>query len=144
MNLGGYARSGQGGKISKSDRARTGDIITKDGNKDAAFPAPEKQPSVPSNIPGAAAQGVPLGDKANLGEFARKGNGDCESKVVSMQMGMTESGPKWAASVARMGGQVQLAPGQLGAWGQSESGEPKKSDQVSGEAQKPSVKPIGV
>jgi hypothetical protein len=83
-----HARSGQG-KVSKASRAREGDITKAVTELDK----PSLQPKVPSNIPGSGVQGVP-----------------------NAQTGLASQGPAIASSVARMGGQVRLAPGQFRAW----------------------------
>ena len=106
-----HARSGQG-NISKASRAREGDIAKALTELDK----PSPQPKVPSNIPGSGVQGVPPASADKMGEFARTGNVNLIPKVVSAQTGLSSHGPKIASSVARMGGQVNLSPGQIGVW----------------------------
>jgi hypothetical protein len=77
---------------------------------------PAAQPSVPSNIPGAAAQGVPPAEADRMGEFSRGGNYGLINTVLAAQTGMTAYGPAVVSSVARSGGQIGVAPGQFGAW----------------------------
>lgn len=86
----GKASVARGGRISKSvSRARNGDI--------------------------AKAGGVPDAD-AKMGTFALSGNENMTSKVVSVMRGQTGTGPATVGGVARGGGQIGLAPGQIGAW----------------------------
>jgi hypothetical protein len=106
-----HARSGQG-KISKASRAREGDITKAVTELDK----PSPQPKVPSNIPGSGPQGVPPASADKMGEFARTGNATMIPKIVNAQTGLASQGPAIASSVARMGGQVRLAPGQFRAW----------------------------
>ncbi len=54
----------------------------------------------------------------SMGAFARGGNLGQQKTAVSVQTGLGGIGPKVAAAVARGGGQVQLAPGQIGVWAQ--------------------------
>lgn len=122
MGLANHARGGQG-NISKAQRARTGDV-----NKQFAT---TKQPSVPSNIPGAGPQGVPPADTADLGAFARQGNVNLIPTVVAAQTGTATHGPAIVSSLARMGGQVKLAPGQFRAWAHpTDAAPPPASAQV--------------
>jgi len=102
-----HARSGQG-KVSKASRARQGDISKQ-------F-EPSGQPSVSSNIPGAGPQGVPPATVDQMGAFARRGNMEMIPQVVNAQTGLATHGPAIVSSLARMGGQVRLAPGQFRAW----------------------------
>lgn len=78
--------------------------------------APDTQPSVSSNIPGSDAQGVPSATRDEMGALARRGNVDMTPQVVGAQTGLGTHGPAVRASLARMGGQVGLAPGQFGVW----------------------------
>jgi len=88
----GKASIARGGRISKSaERARSGDITKAGGVPDA---------------------------NGKMGTFAMSGNENMTSKVVSVMRGQTGTGPKNAAGVARGGGQIGLAPGQIGAWAQ--------------------------
>lgn len=167
MSLAGHARSGQGGSnVSKSEvarglvekgkkppftsdeetsteesttasksaveRARTGDI-----SKMVVKPAP--QPSVASNIPGAGPQGVPPAEADGMGAFARNGNANMIPTAVAAQTGLATLGPKVVGSVARMGGQVKLAPGQIRAWAHPTDMTPTASDQVAPVAPAPKV-----
>ena len=116
-----FARSG-GGNVSKSDRARSGDV-----QKMVVTPVP--QPAVPSNIPGAAAQGVPPAEADQMSVFARSGNAALIPTVVAAQMGLTQYGPVVVSSVARSGGQVRLAPGQFRAWANPKDPTPQASSQ---------------
>lgn len=120
MGRASFARSGAG-KISKSVYARSGNISKQ--------VTPSTQPSVPSNIPGAGPQGVPPAESDKMGEFARIGNDALRPTVVSAQTGLAAYGPAVAASVARTGGQVRLAPGQFGAWANPKDAAPKASAQ---------------
>jgi hypothetical protein len=136
MSLAGYARSGQSGNISKSGRARTGDV------EKQIVPTP--QPRVPSNIPGAGVQGVPPAEADELGAFARRGNVEMQPRIVSAQTGLATHGPAVMSSLARMGGQVKLAPGQFGAWAHPRDpvdvyGKP--SDQVTSDPNRPGSLP---
>lgn len=128
-----HARSGQG-KISKASRAREGDITKQ---LDAVSP----QPKVPSNIPGSGVQGVPPASADKMGEFARTGNATMIPKIVNAQTGLASQGPAIASSVARMGGQVRLAPGQFRAWAHPRDAKQlaKPSDQTKSP---PSAKPV--
>jgi hypothetical protein len=106
--LGNHARSGQGGKVSKSTYAREGNIhkqFTTTG-----------QPRVSSDIPGSGPQGVPPAEADEMAAFARRGNVEMIPSVVSAQTGLSSHGPALVSSLARMGGQVKLAPGQFRAW----------------------------
>lgn len=124
MSLGNYARSG-GGKVSKSQRAREGDI----------------HKAVGSNIPGAGPQGVPPAERDKMGQFARTGNVQMIPRVVAAQTGLGTQGPKVVATLARMGGQVALAPGQFGVWAHPKDPTPKASDQVTSDSKKPGSLP---
>lgn len=187
--LAGYARGGQGGGVSKSQKAREGtvqkagkpfpgaktpfggDSGDSSGSEDDSSPktpmteeatatpaksmaeharsgnvvtekmvvAPEAQPSVPSNIPGAGAQGVPPAEADELGAFARRGNADMIPTVVNAQTGLATHGPAVVASLARMGGQVQLAPGQFGVWAHPRDPAPKAGGQYGTPAPAPAV-----
>jgi len=118
MAKGSYARSG-GGRVSKSSRARSGDV-----NK-----------AVPAVLPDAASsgQGVPSAMQG-MGSFARGGNENMIPTAVAVQTGLASIGPERAASVARSGGQVRLAPGQVRAWAHPRDPSPKASPQYSGQA----------
>lgn len=78
--------------------------------------SPDQQPSVPSNIPGSDGQGVPDATRDEMGALARRGNVDMTPQVVGVQTGLGSYGPAVRSSLARMGGQVGLAPGQFGVW----------------------------
>lgn len=78
--------------------------------------APDQQPNVSSNIPGSDSQGVPAATRDELGALARRGNLDLTPQVVGAQTGLGTHGPAVRSSLARMGGQVGLAPGQFGVW----------------------------
>jgi hypothetical protein len=132
MNLGSHARSG-GGKVSKAQRAREGDVQKQVD--------PTKQPRVASDIPGAGPQGVPPASRDKMGQFARTGNAQLIPRVVAAQTGLASAGPKVVSSLARMGGQVQLAPGQFGAWANPKDPSPKASDQVTSDPKKPGSLP---
>lgn len=94
-------------------RARGGVVLKQVAPKVDMAP---DQPRVSSDIPGAGPQGVPPAEADELGAFARRGNQDMKPKIVSIQTGLSSHGPAVRASLARMGGQVRLAPGQFGAW----------------------------
>jgi hypothetical protein len=113
--------------------------VARSGNVDKMVMPPTGQPSVPSNIPGAGPQGVPPAEADEMGAFARRGNADLIPTVVNAQTGLASHGPKVAASVARMGGQVRLAPGQFGAWANPQDPSPKSSDQAASPAPAPRV-----
>lgn len=133
--LGNYARSGQG-KISKASRAREGDIQKQ-------F-TPTGQPRVSSDIPGAGPQGVPPAEADEMAAFARRGNVELIPTVVSVQTGLASHGPALASSLARMGGQVRLAPGQFRAWAQPRDPSEtygKVSEQVTSQPGKPGSLP---
>jgi hypothetical protein len=108
MSRASYARSGVGSNISKAAVAR--------GTIEKMIVKPAAQPSVSSNIPGAASQGVPSADTADMGDMSRAGGNIEPSKVVAAQRGEVAYGPAVVASVARTGGQVRVAPGQFGVW----------------------------
>jgi len=132
MSLGNHARSG-GGKVSKAQRAREGDVQKQY--------TPTGQPKVPSNIPGSGPQGVPPASRDKMGEFARTGNVQLIPRVVAAQTGLGTQGPKVVSSLARMGGQVRLAPGQFGVWAHPQDPTPKASDQVTSDSKKPGSLP---
>lgn len=113
--------------------------LARSGNVDKMVTPPSGQPSVPSNIPGAGPQGVPPAEADELGAFARRGNADMIPTVVSAQTGLATHGPAVRASLARMGGQVRLAPGQFGAWAHPQDPSPKSSDQAASPAPAPRV-----
>ena len=117
-SMGGYARSGMIFKV-----------------------APLNQARVASNIPGSDAQGVPAATRDHMGDFARRGNLDAQPKVVAAQTGLGTQGPAVASSLARMGGQIGLAPGQFGVWAhpQDPTTAPARSEskQVTSQAGKP-------
>lgn len=102
------ARGGTG-KVSKGALARAGTIRK-------MVTEPSDQPSVPSNIPGAGPQGVPPVEAGDEAAFTREGNVEMRQTAVEVARGMTQYGPAVASSVARTGGQVNLSPGQIGAW----------------------------
>jgi hypothetical protein len=118
-----HARSGQG-QVSKALRAREGDI-TKQFE-------PDKQPRVPSNIPGSGPQGVPPATADKMAEFARTGNMNLIPTIVNVQTGLATHGPAIVSSLARMGGQVRLAPGQFRVWAHPQDAKDltKPSDQT--------------
>jgi len=101
------ARSGSG-KVCKAAHAR--------GEINKMVVKPEQQPAVPSNIPGAASQGVPPAEADRMGEFSRQGNYSMIRTVIAAQTGQTAYGPPVVSSIARSGGQVRVAPGQFGVW----------------------------
>lgn len=107
MSKASLARGGTGG-VSKSAQAR--------GEVNKMVVKPEGQPSVPSNIPGAASQGVPPAEADKMGQFAREGNYALSDTAIAAERGQTSYGPPVAGSVARSGGQIGVAPGQFGAW----------------------------
>ncbi len=111
--------------LSVVERARHGDVSV-----DKMVVKPTAQPSVPSNIPGAGPQGVPPAEADQMGAFARRGNADMTQTAVNAQTGLATIGPKVASSVARMGGQVRLAPGQIRAWAHPADPAPQASSQV--------------
>jgi len=133
MSLGNHARSG-GGKVSKAQRAREGDVQKQ-------LPATESQPRVPSNIPGSGPQGVPPASRDKMALFARTGNAQLIPRAVAAQTGLGTQGPKIVSSLARMGGQVNLAPGQFGVWAHPQDPTPKASDQVTSDSKKPGSLP---
>jgi hypothetical protein len=111
-----------------ADYARSGQVSKQ---AEGALFEPSPQPRVASDIPGAGPQGVPPAERDELGAFARRGNADMIPQAVAMQTGLASHGPAVAASVARMGGQVRLAPGQFGAWAHPLDPAPKAtSDQA--------------
>jgi hypothetical protein len=107
--------------------------------------APDKQPSVPSNIPGSDSQGVPGAERDEMGALARSGNVDQAPKVVAAQTGLGSHGPAIRSSLARMGGQIGLSPGQFGAWAHpmdpTEAPLRSPSSQVTSNASKPGSGP---
>jgi hypothetical protein len=107
MSNASHARSG-GGAVSKAHVAR--------GTINKMVTKPEGQPAVPSNIPGAASQGVPSAEADKMGDLARGGNNIQARTVIAAERGQTAYGPPVASSVARTGGQIGVAPGQFGAW----------------------------
>jgi hypothetical protein len=107
MSKASLARSGMG-RVSKSNVAR--------GTVEKMLAKPAKQPSVPSNIPGAGPAGVPPAERDHMGDFSRKGNAQLIPTVISVMRGQEAYGPPVASSVARTGGQVRVSPGQFGAW----------------------------
>lgn len=109
---------------SLADHARSGNVVV-----DKMVVAPSGQPSVSSNIPGAGPQGVPPAEADEMGAFARRGNAEMIPTVVSAQTGLATHGPKVVSSVARMGGQVRLAPGQFGAWANPKDAAPATQTQ---------------
>jgi hypothetical protein len=117
MGKAGYARSGKGSTpVSKSGVARSGNMTLS-----KALPGSMVEPkaeSVPSNIPGSAAQGVPDANGSDEGNLARAGNENMQSTVVQMSRGQVSYGRAVAGWVARTGGQVGLSPNQIGAWSQ--------------------------
>jgi hypothetical protein len=107
--------------------------------------APMNQPRVASNIPGSDSQGVPAATRDEMGAFARRGNLDNKPKVVAAQTGLGTQGPAVASSLARMGGQIGLAPGQFGVWAHPKdpTTAPARSEskQVTSQAGKPGSLP---
>lgn len=104
-------------KKSMAEHARSGNVIAKQFET-------MKQPSVESNIPGAGPQGVPPAEADEMGAFARQGNANAIPKVVAAQTGEGTVGPAVASSLARMGGQIGLSPGQIGVWAHPKEGVP--------------------
>lgn len=102
---------------------------------------PDKQPSVASNIPGSGTQGVPPAEADEMGAFARRGNADMIPRIVAAQTGLATHGPAVVSSLARMGGQVRLAPGQFRAWAHPKDASPEASTQVTSQAGKPGSLP---
>lgn len=103
-------------------RARGGDV------------AVEKAGGVPDAIGG-----------PSMGAFARGGNAGQQKTAVSVQTGLGSIGPSVAAAVARGGGQVQLAPGQIGVWAQPKdpTSEPlRKPSKQYGEGNPEPAKPV--
>ena len=129
--------SGESAPVSEAkslaDVARSGNVV------DKMVTPPTGQPSLPSNIPGAGPQGVPPAEADELSAFARRGNADMIPTVVNAQTGLATHGPAVRASLARMGGQVRLAPGQIGAWAHPQDPSPKSSDQAASPAPAPRV-----
>ena len=107
--------------------------------------APMNQPRVASNIPSSDTQGVPDATRDQMGAFARRGNLDAKPKVVAAQTGLGTQGPAVRSSLARMGGQIGLAPGQFGVWAhpQDPTTAPARSEskQVTSQAGKPGSLP---
>jgi hypothetical protein len=107
--------------------------------------APMNQPRVASNIPSSDTQGVPDATRDQMGAFARRGNLDNKPKVVAAQTGLGTQGPAVRSSLARMGGQIGLAPGQFGVWAhpQDPTTAPVRSEskQVTSQAGKPGSLP---
>lgn len=103
--------------------------------------APMNQPRVASNIPSSDTQGVPDATRDQMGSFARRGNLDAKPKVVAAQTGLGTQGPAVRSSLARMGGQIGLAPGQFGVWAHplDPTSAPARSEssQVTSQAGKP-------
>ncbi|HUU60682.1 MAG TPA: hypothetical protein VMZ50_14170 [Phycisphaerae bacterium] len=139
MGKASYARSGQagGGNISKARKAR-GDVEKGKPFEGAATPfggeggdeddvTTPGEPVTKSSAAVLRARGGDLDvEKAggvpdaiggpSMGAFARGGNAGQQNRAVSVQTGLGSIGPSVAAAVARGGGQVQLAPGQIGVW----------------------------
>ncbi len=129
-----HARSGKG-QVSKASFAREG-TVTKQ------LDPVTKQPRVSSNIPGSGPQGVPPAENDQMGEFARTGNVNLIPTIVNAQTGLATHGPAIVSSVARMGGQVRLAPGQFRAWAHPQDAKEittKPSDQTQSP---PPAKPV--
>jgi hypothetical protein len=122
---------------SLGDYARSGNVVLK--------VAPMNQPRVASNIPGSDSQGVPAATRDEMGAFARRGNLDNKPKVVAAQTGLGTQGPAVASSLARMGGQIGLAPGQFGVWAHptdpTTAPARSESSQVTSQAGKPGSLP---
>jgi len=114
-----YARSGQG-RVAKSLRARSGDIQKA-----------EKHESLPDA--GKAGSGVASAMRG-MGTFARSGNENMIPTAVAIQTGLASIGPSEVGPVARTGGQVRLAPGQIRAWAHPQDPKPKASTQVNPDA----------
>lgn len=119
---------------SLADVARSGNVVM----EKMVLPS-TGQPSVPSNIPGAGPQGVPPAEADEMGAFARRGNADLIPTVVAAQTGLASHGPKVVSSVARMGGQVRLAPGQFRAWANPKDAAPSPGGQYGTPAPAPKV-----
>lgn len=115
MSKASLARGGAGA-VSKAAYAR--------GTINKMVTKPEGQPSVPSNIPGAASQGVPPAEADRMGILARGGNNVTQNTVVGAARGQVTYGPKVAGSAARTGGQIGVAPAQFGAWAHPVSNNP--------------------
>jgi len=125
---GNYARSSQG-RVSKSTRARSGDIQKADQH-DSLPDAGKSGPGVPSAMSG-------------MGTFARNGNESMIPTAVAIQTGLASLGPVEVGPIARTGGQVRLAPGQIKAWAHPKDSAPKESTQVNPDAVvPPPAKPI--
>ena len=111
MSKAAHARSG-GGKVSIAKAAREGQ-----GTISKMIVEPAEQPAVPSNIPGSDSSGVPPASPSDLAAFTRTGaDVGIRRKTVAAMRGQLNYGPDLASSVARTGGQVQVAPGQFGVW----------------------------
>jgi len=117
MGKASIARSGNGSTVSKSRTARSGNITLNKALPSSMVEA-KAEGSVPSNIPGKAAQGVPDANGKDEGALARQGNENMTSTAVQMARGAVSYGPAEANQVARTGGQIGLSPNQIGAWSQ--------------------------
>jgi len=117
MGKASIARSGKGSTVSKGGVARSGNMTLSKALPGSMVEA-KGEGRVSSNIPGAAAQGVPDANGKDEGAFAREGNENMESTAVQMARGQVSYGPAESNQVARTGGQVGLSPNQVGAWSQ--------------------------
>lgn len=117
MGKAGFARSGGGTNVSKSQKARSGNI-TLNKSLPGSMVEAKSEGSVSSNIPGSGPQGVPDANGTDEGTLARQGNENMTSTAVQMARGAVSYGPAEANQVARTGGQIGLSPNQIGAWSQ--------------------------
>lgn len=117
MGKASVARSGSGMGVSKSSKARGGNV-TLSKALPASMVAAKSEGSVTSNIPGAGPQGVPDVTAKDGEHMARAGNADQAELTVQMARGQVTYGPQNSSAVARTGGQVGLSPNQVGAWSQ--------------------------
>lgn len=74
---------------------------------------------------------------AGMGKFARSGNEEMRSKAVAVQTGLASIGPTSVGPIARVGGQVRLAPGQIKAWAHPKDPTPKPTTQYRGTGSNP-------
>lgn len=134
--------SSEDGSSDMSTAAKTAKSLAAHARAGVAkdLPKPSPQPAQASNIPGAGPQGVPPAEADQMGAFARRGNADMIPTAVAAQTGEATLGPAMAGSVARMGGQVRLAPGQIRAWAHPTDLQPSAtSEQVKPVAPAPAV-----
>ena len=168
MGKASYARSGQtgGGNISKARKARGGSVEKGAPFEGAAPPfgsddegddtTTPDEPVTKSSAAVLRARGGDLDvEKAggvpdaiggpSMGAFARGGNAGQQKTAVSVQTGLGSIGPSVAAAVARGGGQVQLAPGQVGVWAHPKdptSAPLRKPSTQYGDGNPPPAKPV--